>query len=264
MASQSLTVSLVQSSLVWEDAKANRAILEEKINSIADKTELIVLPEMFSTGFSMSPETLAETMDGETVSWLKKVSCQKRAAITGSVIIKDKGKYYNRLIWMLPNGEFGYYDKRHLFSYADEHNHYSPGEKKLTGSLKGWKINLQVCYDLRFPVWNRQPPEKESRYDILINVASWPEKRRAMWKALLTARAIENQCFVVGVNRVGTDGNGHHYAGDSLIIDPLGNIIQDLGHEEKIATHTFHKEDLEKVRAHFPFLEDADNYLILP
>ena len=263
MASQPLTISLIQSSLVWEDAEANRAHFEEKITGITENTELIVLPEMFTTGFSMNPEILAEPMEGATVAWMKRVSQKKRAVITGSVIIKENGKYYNRLIWMLPNGKMGYYDKRHLFSYADEHNHYAPGEKKLTGSLKGWKINLQVCYDLRFPVWNRQPPEKENRYDILINVASWPDKRRSMWRTLLTARAIENQCFVIGVNRVGTDGNGHGYAGDSLVIDPLGNVIQDLGSEEKILTYTFHKEDLEQVRAHFPFLDDADKFLIL-
>ncbi|MCO6496078.1 MAG: amidohydrolase [Chitinophagaceae bacterium] len=263
MANQPLTVSLIQSTLAWEDADANLRHFEEKIDSIGERTELIVLPEMFSTGFSMSPEKLAETMDGKTVNWMKRVAHKKQAVITGSVIINDEGHYYNRLIWMLPNGQYGYYNKRHLFSYADEHNHYSPGDKKLTGSLKGWKINLQVCYDLRFPVWNRQPPEKENRYDILINVASWPDKRRTMWRTLLTARAIENQCFVIGVNRVGIDGNGHGYAGDSLIIDPLGNILVDLGSDEKIVTHTFHKEDMEKVRSHFPFLEDADNYLIM-
>jgi len=259
----SLTITLLQTNLFWEDKKANLEMLQEKIEAIKEKTEIVILPEMFTTGFSMKPEILAEKMDGETVQWMKKIAADKKIILTGSVIIEENGKYFNRLIWMLPNGEFGVYDKRHLFAYGDEHNHYSAGNKKLIASVKGWKINLQICYDLRFPVWSRQAfGELENKYDVLINVANWPEKRSVAWETLLRARAIENQCFVVGVNRVGEDENKIFYNGGSAIIDPLGEIIYQKNKEEDIFTYTLQKEKVTETLNQFPFWKDADSFRI--
>lgn len=238
-------------------------MLQQKIESIKEKTEIVILPEMFTTGFSMKPELLAEKMEGETVQWMKKIAAEKKIILTGSVIIEEDGKYFNRLIWMLPNGESGIYDKRHLFAFGDEHNHYSAGNKKLIASVKGWKINLQICYDLRFPVWARQSPgELENKYDLLINVANWPDKRSIAWKILLRARAIENQCFVVGVNRVGEDGNKIFYNGDSSIIDPLGEMMYQKSKDEDLFTYTLQKEKISETRDKFPFWKDADFFMI--
>jgi predicted amidohydrolase len=256
----SLTIAIIQSSLVWENKKSNLENFSQKIENIKERTELVILPEMFSTGFSMKPEMLSETMNGETVEWMKKISREKKLIITGSVIIEENGKYFNRLVWMLPNGQYGVYDKRHLFAFADEHNHYSAGNKRLIAQVNGWKINLQVCYDLRFPVWARQ--QSPGEYDVLINVANWPEKRITAWKTLLQARAIENQCYVVGVNRVGDDGNGIHYSGESMIIDPLGEILYCRREEEDVFTYTLQKEKLTTTRERFPFWRDADQFTI--
>jgi len=260
---QTLTVTLIQSNLFWEDKKDNLEMFENKIQNISKETEVIILPEMFSTGFSMDSSRLAETMEGETVSWMRRIAVSKRVVITGSLIISENDRYYNRLVWMLPNGEMGIYDKRHLFGFAGEHQYYTPGNKKLIASLKNWKINLQVCYDLRFPVWARQAQEEDKRYDIYVNVANWPDKRREAWQTLLTARAIENQSFVIGVNRTGVDGNKHHYAGDSMIVGPMGGIIYQKEFEPDIFTYSFKKGSLIEARQHFPFLKDADNYIIL-
>ena len=258
-----LTITLIQTPLFWEDKRANLGMLEQKIEGISEKTEVVILPEMFSTGFSMKPEVLAETMNGETVQWMKDIASLKKIIVTGSIIIEEEGNYFNRLIWMLPNGELGVYDKRHLFAYAGEHAHYAKGNKKLIASVKGWKINLQVCYDLRFPVWTRQTPgESETKYDLLINVANWPEKRSTVWKTLLPARAIENQCYVVGVNRIGEDGNRISYSGDSMIVDPFGEIIYQKSKDEDIFTYTLQKEKVVEIRDHFPFWKDADSFII--
>ncbi len=256
----SLTITLIQTHLHWEDKKANLEMLQQKIESIKEKTEVVILPEMFSTGFSMNAKMLAEKMDGETISWMKKIVAEKKIILTGSIIIEEEKKYYNRLIWMLPNGEYGFYDKRHLFAYGDEHTHYTPGNKRLIASVKGWKINLQVCYDLRFPVWARQGAEKE--YDILIYVANWPEQRSVAWNTLLQARAIENQCYVVGVNRVGEDGNGINHSGDSMIVDSLGEILYQKNKEEDIFTYTLKKEKIDEARQRFPFWKGADSFII--
>ncbi|HEX6846868.1 MAG TPA: nitrilase-related carbon-nitrogen hydrolase, partial [Chitinophagaceae bacterium] len=215
-----LTITGIQTQLHWEDAAANRKMFEEKIDRITGKPEVIIIPETFSTGFSMKPKLLAETMEGETIKWMKRVAAEKKVILTGSVIIKENENYFNRLIWMLPNGQMGIYDKRHLFGYAGEDNEFTPGTKRLIASVKGWKINLLVCYDLRFPVWARQTPPLlqergqggEAEYDLLIYVANWPERRNHAWKTLLQARAIENQCYVVGVNRVGHDGNNIYHS----------------------------------------------------
>ncbi|MEO6255035.1 MAG: amidohydrolase [Ferruginibacter sp.] len=263
-----LTITTIQSNLIWEERTANLRLLEQKIAGIEEKTEIVVLPEMFNTGFSMRPEVLAETMDGETVEWMKRVSRENGIILTGSIMIADEGNYYNRLVWMLPNGQYGYYDKRHLFGYAEEDKHYSPGNKRLIASVKGWKINLLVCYDLRFPVWARQAPLSsrsvggEAEYDVLIYVANWPERRSHAWKTLLCARAIENQCYVVGVNRVGSDANNIYYSGNSLVIDPLGQVLYHMADEEDVNTITLQKEMLDDVRTKFPFWKDADSFNI--
>jgi omega-amidase len=272
-----LTCTLIQTKLFWEDAVANRQMLEEKINSI-EKTEIVILPEMFSTGFSMQPEKLAETMDGETVAWMKRIAANKKIILTGSLMIKGPSPseraggdaaFFNRLIWMLPNGHCGCYNKRHLFAYGDEHKHYTAGSKRLIASVKGWKINLQVCYDLRFPVWARQSPpslegwgEASVEYDVLIYVANWPERRSNAWATLLRARAIENQCYVIGVNRVGEDGNNIYHRGDSMVVDPMGEILYHKKDEEDIFTIELNKEHLEAVRKRFPFWKDADRFII--
>lgn len=270
-----LTVTLIQSNLHWEDKTANLRMFEEKINSIRDKTELVVLPEMFSTGFSMQPELLAEDMEGETVQWMKRVAQEKRVIVTGSFVhglatgetslAASSGLtgYTNRLIWMLPNGQYGVYDKRHLFAYAGEHRHYVAGTKRLIASVKGWRVNLQICYDLRFPVWARQQQQDGPEYDLLIYVANWPERRSHAWKTLLQARAIENQCYVIGVNRVGNDGNGIYHSGDSLVVDPMGDTLYHKKDEEDVFTITLNKEHLQTVREKLPFLKDADDFLLL-
>ena len=211
----------------------------------------------------MRPEALAETMQGETVEWMKRVSRENGIVLTGSIMIEEAGNYFNRLIWMLPNGQYGYYDKRHLFAYGEEDKHYSPGNKRLIASVKGWKINLLVCYDLRFPVWARQKINEEgAEYDVLIYVANWPERRSHAWKTLLCARAIENQCYVVGVNRVGSDANNIYYSGNSLVIDPLGQVLYHMADDEDVNTITLQKETLEDIRSKFPFWKDADSFNI--
>ena len=261
-----LTISTIQTDLHWESKMANLSMLEEKINSLYQKTEIVVLPEMFSTGFSMKPELFAEPMDGQAVQWMKKLSAENRLILTGSLIIEEAGKYFNRLIWMMPNGELGYYDKRHLFAYAGEDKHYARGNKRLITSVKGWKLNMQVCYDLRFPAWSRQSPSPAGdgnyEYDVLIYVANWPERRSHAWKTLLCARAIENQCYVVAVNRVGMDGNDIYHSGNSIVIDPLGEVLYHMADDEDIFTITLEKERLDEVRTRFPFQKDADNFVI--
>ena len=264
----SLTITVIQTDLIWQNKKANLDLLEQKINSINGHKELVVLPEMFSTGFSMQPALFAETMEGETVAWMKRIAVEKKIILTGSIIINEGEKFYNRLIWMLPNGQYGQYDKRHLFAYAGEDEHYSAGSKRLIASVKGWKINLQICYDLRFPVWARQTPATQDdtgdgMYDLLLFVANWPHKRSHAWKTLLEARAIENQCFVVGVNRVGTDGNNQYYSGDSLVINPMGETLYHKAEVEDIYTITLQKKDVIDVRKQFPFWKDADEFRIL-
>lgn len=259
----SLTISLVQADLRWEDKGANLPMLEQKIRSIETKTELVVLPEMFSTGFSMKPTLFAEKMDGPSVEWMKQLSKEKNIILCGSLIIEEDGKYFNRLLWVLPNGQIGYYNKRHLFAFGDEHNHYTAGDKRLIASVKGWTINLQVCYDLRFPVWARQQSHEGPEYDVLIYVANWPERRNTAWKTLLRARAIENQSYVIGVNRVGNDGNNIYHSGDSAVIGPLGETLYEKSHEEDVFTITLQKESLNEVRTKFPFWKDADGFMIL-
>jgi predicted amidohydrolase len=261
-----LTISLIQTDLFWEDKPANLQMLEQKISALEDKTEIIILPEMFSTGFSMRASDLAETMDGPTVSWMKRVSAEKKIILTGSLIIEENGQYFNRLIWMLPNGQYGLYDKRHCFSLAGEDKYYTPGDKRLIASVKGWKVNLCICYDLRFPVWSRQtktPDSTSPEFDLLIYVANWPDRRIHAWKTLLPARAIENQCYVAGVNRIGNDGNDIHHSGCSMVVDSLGEVQQMEPGEEGILTITLDRNKLDQTRQQIPFWKDADPFLIL-
>ena len=238
-------------------------MFEEKVNSITEKTEIVVLPEMFSTGFSMRPEMLAETMDGPSVQWMKQIAAKKKVVLAGSLIIQDEDQFYNRLLWVLPNGTLGYYDKRHRFAFAGEDQHYAAGNKRLIAQVKGWRINLQICYDLRFPVWARQQSTEEGpEFDAIIYVANWPERRSHAWKTLLTARAIENQSFVLGVNRVGNDGNNIYHSGNSMVVDPLGEVLYHKEHDEDIFTITLQKNAVDDIRTKFPFWKDADTFLI--
>ncbi len=206
------------------------------------------------------PPLLAESMSGPTVQWMQRVAAQKRVVLTGSLIIEEGGKYYNRMIWMLPNGEMAHYDKRHLFAYSGEDKAYTPGSRRCIVSVNGWKINLLVCYDLRFPVWARQQYKDGYEYDLMICVANWPNKRSHAWKTLLSARAIENQCYVVGVNRVGSDAHDLQYSGDTMVIDPLGAVIYHKESDEDVFTVELDKKPLVAVRELLPFWKEADQF----
>jgi omega-amidase len=259
--SEKLNITLVQPSLHWENSDANLELFTGKINAIKEETDLILLPEMFSTGFSMQAASLAETMDGKSVSWMRKMAKEKNAVVAGSLMIADEGKYYNRLIWMKPDGNVFTYDKRHLFRLAGEEKIFTPGEKKLIVDLKGWKILPLVCFDLRFPVWSRRT--KKENYDLALYVANWPERRVAAWNQLLIARAIENQCYVAGVNRVGNDGHDIYHSGESAVNNFKGeNICGICAHEECVETVSLDKTALEDFRAQLPFIDDADDFTI--
>ena len=262
-----LSITIIQTDLHWEDKAANLQVFEQKIKNIQEKTHVVILPEMFSTGFSMNAAALAEKMDGNTIEWMRNLSKEKKIIIAGSIIIEEENKFFNRLIWMQPDGNYGYYDKRHLFGFAGEDNYYSAGNKRLICSVNGWKINLQICYDLRFPVWARQQhtgdEDSNPEYDLLIYVANWPERRSHAWKTLLKARAIENQCYVVGVNRIGKDANEINHSGDSMIIDSLGETIYHKENEADVFTIALDKESLNQTRTKLPFLKDADDFNIL-
>jgi predicted amidohydrolase len=258
-----LNITLIQSDLSWEDKQANLSKLSSLIAKINRASHIIVLPEMFSTGFTMNAGSLAEDMEGDTVNWMRKISLQKRCILTGSFIATENGQYFNRLIWMQPDGKFACYDKRHLFGFAGEDKYYTRGEKRLIVSVNGWKLQLLICYDLRFPVWSRQQPVSEtSEYDAIIYVANWPAARNHAWKSLLVARAIENQAYVIGVNRVGADGKGHSYDGDSMLVNPLGISEYHAPAGESVHTVNLSKEKLEDIRKQFPFRQDADIFYL--
>lgn len=255
-----LKVTIVQSQLYWEDIDKNLEMFSQKLEQIQEETDLVVLPEMFSTGFSMNSEKLAESMEGKAVNWMIEKARSKNFVVTGSLIIKEDGKYYNRLIWAQPDGNIQTYDKRHLFRMANENDFFSSGKQKLIVELKGWKICPLICYDLRFPVWSRN---QNQQYDCLIYVANWPEARKEPWTKLLQARAIENQVYVIGINRVGQDGKAINYSGSSAIIDPKGNDISQITeYEESIQTFELDKQDLEDFREKFPVTMDADDFEI--
>lgn len=255
-----LKITLIQTVLHWENIPKNLDMFSAKIASIKEQTDLILLPEMFSTGFSMHPGKLAEKMEGKSMQWMKAEAAKKNCVIAGSMIIEEKGKYFNRLVWMRPDGTYETYDKRHLFRYGKEHEHYAAGSKRLIVELKGWKICPMVCYDLRFPVWSRN---KNAEYNLLIYVANWPERRNHPWKTLLLARAIENQCYVAGLNRVGEDGNKIDHSGDSAVINAKGEIISKTkAKEESTETVTLSLSELAEFRKQFPVGMDADDFSI--
>ncbi len=254
-----MRITTVQSSLVWESIEANLQSFEKKIEAHKAQTDIIVLPEMFTTGFTMNPEQVAESFENSrTIDWMKNMAAKLGAAICGSIIISEAGNYFNRFIWATPEGEIQYYDKRHLFTLAGEHIPFNAGNQKLIIEYKGWKICPMVCYDLRFPAWCRNLED----FDIQIFVANWPNKRSHHWKSLLMARAIENQCFVVGVNRVGRDSNDLVYTGDTSIIDYAGEILYQKENEEEVMTIEFSKEKLTKFRNKLNFLADRDTFEI--
>jgi predicted amidohydrolase len=257
---QDLKVALIQADLVWENPEQNRANFTDTIHAISERVDLIILPEMFSTGFTMNPSAVAETMDGETIKWLKITAKERNCAITGSLIIQEDNKYYNRLVFVFPQGEIKTYDKRHTFTLAGEDKVYTAGEKKLIVEYKGWKICPLICYDLRFPVWARNTED----YDLLIYVANWPKPRIAAWDALLKARAIENMIYCIGVNRVGLDANAYEYSGHSSVYDSLGNSISNIPEsvEDSIIV-TLNAEYLKKSREKLQFLNDRDEFQML-
>lgn len=256
--SDQLKVALIQANLVWENATQNRINFEDKIKAI-ETADVIVLPEMFNTGFSMSPMHLAEEMAGDTVSWMKKMAAAKNAAIGGSVIIKENESFYNRFLFVEPSGIVHTYDKRHLFTLAGEDKAYSAGKEKLIIAYKGWKICPFVCYDLRFPVWSRNV----EAYDILLYVANWPKPRIEAWNTLLKARAIENMCYTIGVNRVGLDANGLEYSGSSKAFDYLGKELTAIPiNKDYTEIIVLSKTDQEHTRKKFNFLNDKDSFTI--
>ena len=256
-----LRVTTIQANLIWQNKAANLAKFDKILRGLSrDETDVVVLPEMFTTGFSMSPKTLAEPMSGETVAFLTEKSKALNAAITGSFICKEEEKYYNRLIWMQPDGQFQTYDKRHLFTLVREQDYYAAGQKILQIEWRGWTIRPLICYDLRFPVWSRNV--EPNFYDVLLYVANWPERRRLPWQSLLVARAIENQAFVVGVNRVGADGHGVLHSGDTTIVDFSGERLFQRSHTEGVETTTLFKNDLLDFRQKFTFLADQDPFIL--
>ena len=253
-----MKIALIQSSLFWENPKKNRKNLEEKINAISESVDLIVLPEMFTSGFTMKPNDVAETMQGETITWLKHLAKAKNTAITGSLVIAENDNFYNRLVFVFPSGEIQFYDKRHLFTLAGEDEVYTAGNKKLIVEYKGWKICPLICYDLRFPVFSRNVEE----YDVLIYVANWPEIRIKAWDALLKARAIENMSYTIGVNRIGEDDNNFKYNGHSQVVNFLGDYIMEPVETKGVFIVELNKAELLLARKKFNFLSDQDSFVL--
>jgi len=251
-----LNITIVQAELHWHSAAENLAQFEAVIAALESSTDVIVLPEMFTTGFTMDAAGNAEEMDGRSVNWMRQVSAESSAAVCGSLIIRERSRFYNRFIFMKPDGSFDYYDKRHLFRLANEQQHYSPGSELITIQWQGFRIRPMVCYDLRFPVWSRN----RDGYDLLIYVANWPSRRHLAWETLLRARAIENLAYVAGVNRTGADGNDLPYSGGSAIIDYLGNELASLANQVGTADVTLDLEELRDFRVKFAFDKDADPF----
>ena len=258
---EKLSIALVQADTVWEDPERNRELLDEMMDDLKENIDLIVLPEMFTTGFSMHSREMAEEMVGPTLEWMRKRAAGLQCVVTGSLIIREGGSFFNRLIWMPPDGSVQWYDKRHLFRMGNENHSYNAGAQKLITSLKGWRICPLICYDLRFPVWSRN----QNDTDMIIYVANWPASRRRVWNILLKARAIENQVFVVGVNRVGKDGEGINYAGDSCLINPRGEVAEGFDRSYPgVTIADADPGDLLSFRKKFPVGDDADDFTIQP
>ena len=265
-----MNITLLQPKLYWHDPVANRAMLEERIFTLPEPTDLVVLPEMFTTGFTMDARAVAEPMNLTTFRWLKQMAAQTQAVVTGSYIVREGSAFYNRLIWMQPDGEFDVYDKRHLFRMAGEDAVYTAGTRRIIKEWKGWRICPLICYDLRFPVWSRnvavdsalRTEAPDFAYDLLLYVANWPAPRRNAWNVLLQARAIENLSYVAGVNRVGNDSNQNAYTGDSALIDFKGDVLFRQPDTEVVHQHTLSLDDLRAFRARFPANLDADGFTI--
>ena len=253
-----MIIALVQTNLIWENPAENRRLIELQIANLNELVDLIVLPEMFTTGFTMYPKAVAESMDGETISWMRKIAKENDAAITGSLVISENGNFYNRLVFVFPDGSLQHYDKRHLFSFAGEDKEYSAGKDKLIVEHKGFKICLLICYDLRFPVFSRNV----ENYDVLLYVANWPKIRTNAWDILLKARAVENMCYVIGVNRTGFDGNNHEYEGHSQVVNYLGNYEITPTENEGLFVTLLDKEILLETRKKMAFLDDKDEFII--
>jgi predicted amidohydrolase len=254
---ENLKITIIQPDIIWENIQANL----DKYSAIIDgivSTDVIILPEMFTTGFTMKPENLKERMDGNSVRWMKKMANEKDASVVGSLIIEDEGVIFNRAVWVFPDGKTEFYDKRHLFTMGQEHLHYSSGNKKMIVEYKGWRFCPLICYDLRFPVWSRN----DENYDVLIYMANWPSPRHHHWKTLLVARAVENQSFCIGVNRTGIDGSGLKYSGDSCLVSPKG-FAEFLGENEAAKTFKISYSELHELRKNFPFLADRDQFQIV-
>lgn len=263
---QPLTISLIQGDTRWHDAAANRDYYGARIRALAPGSDLIVLPETFASGFTNEVAVAAERLPGETLAWAQQLAAETGAVITGSLVVEEQGRYFNRLIWAAPGAPLRHYDKRHLFRMAREHDRFEAGRERAVFELRGWRVLPQVCYDLRFPVWARNRRDAGAaggmEYDLLLYVANWPSPRRQAWRTLLKARAIENLSYAIGVNRVGTDGNGLTYSGDSGVIDPLGEALVELGAVEQAATLTLDPAPLLAHRQRFPAWMDADRFSI--
>ena len=254
-----LKIALIQSDLTWESPTKNRQNFTKKIEDISEAIDIIMLPEMFTTGFTMNAKFVAETMGGNTVLWMKEMALKANAAIVGSVVISEKNNFYNRLLFVEPSGHVTFYDKRHTFTLVGEDKVYSSGKEKVIVHYKGWKIRPLICYDLRFPVWSRNTED----YDVLLYVANWPEPRVSAWDALLKARAIENMCYCVGVNRVGIDGVNSKYSGHSGVYDVLGNLMTGFEpNEEDVQVVNLEKRHIEAYRNKLKFLDDRDTFNI--
>ncbi len=254
-----MNVALVQTNIIWENPSGNRRILEEKINALTESIDLIILPEMFTSGFTMHPNVVAETMNGTTILWLKEIAKAKNCAITGSLVITENNNFYNRMIFVFPDGKVQHYDKKHLFTLAGEDKIYTSGKEKVMVNYKNWKICLQVCYDLRFPVFSRNT----ENYDLLIYVASWPKVRTNAWDILLKARAVENLSYAIGVNRIGTDNNNLEYIGHSQIIDELGNFIMEPTENESVFIAHLDRNKMLETRNKLNFLNDKDAFSLV-
>jgi len=263
-----MRLTIVQSSLQWESPDANRLMFAQKLAPLRSHTDLVLLPEMFTTGFSMNTAGLGESMEGPTLHWMRALSNDLNAVVTGSFICKANGQYFNRLVWMRPDGQWEVYDKKHLFGLSNEHVHYTAGQKRLVTEWLGWRICPLICYDLRFPVWSSNvavsavSDPQEQVYDLLIYAANWPARRGHHWRSLLTARAIENQSFVAGVNVFGKDGSGLEYTGDSAIIDFAGQTICQISGQEGLFTAELSLSDLRAYRQQLPFLQDGDSFTL--
>ncbi|MEY4594098.1 MAG: hypothetical protein RIQ47_508 [Bacteroidota bacterium] len=258
---ESLHITLLQTSLHWENREENLSQLTDKIKSLSASTDLIVLPEMFTSGFTMHAALVAEPMQGPTMQWMHRMASDNKCVITGSVVIESNNSYFNRLIWMQPDGTFKSYDKRHLFRLAGEEKTYTQGTERMVLDIKGWRIFPLICYDLRFPVWSRRTVDFD--FDLMLYVANWPERRNNAWKKLLPARAIENQSYVAAVNRIGADGNGIHHSGDSILLDYFGeSIAEATPSEESVLTAKLDKKSLVDFRNQFPFGQDGDPFEI--